>query len=170
MSPSKQQAGRKKIAKDEVVNGNGPLSLKNIEKYLKFSKTYMGAVFVKSFNKLLLKTKEYSLVVYCNFHWFCIFCTKHTFEIFDPLGFLQKAKCLNAKFFLFLKTHLKGKLFYCNPQIQSNTSYQCGLYVAFFIRMRELGNSFHEILRKFSKDFRKNDQLVKQYMKKISLV
>ena len=148
-------------------NKNGPLSLKQIELYMKSCHSYLGALFVKSFKNLLLKVKKYSLIVYCNAHWFCIYSTRTTFEIFDPLGFLQKSNCLSMNFMSFLKTHIKGKILYCNPKIQSDNSNYCGFYVIFFIRMREMGHSFVEILRKFSKNFQKNDSLVQLYVKKI---
>ena len=107
------------------------LSREKIEKFLKKSKTYLGAIYINSFNKFLVNTKRYSLVIYCNFHWFCIYSTEKTFDIFDPLGFLQKAKCFSAKFFTFLKSHIAGKTLKCNPQIQSRKSFFCGYYVVF---------------------------------------
>lgn len=147
-----------------------PLSLKKIERFLKCSPTYIGAIFASSFEKMLLKIEEYSMIVYCNFHWLCIYSTKDTFEIFDPSGFLQKSKCFTKKFFTFLKSHISGKILYCNPKIQSDKSQYCGLYVIFYIKMRDMGYSFRDILRKFSKRLRKNDQLVKEYVEKIYTV
>jgi len=155
---------RKKEKPKELEKENKPLSLKSIEKFLKRSATYIGAISVKKFKNLLVKNERFSLIVYCNFHWFCLYCTRKTVEIFDPLGFLQKTKCLTNQFFSFLRSHIKGKLVYCNPQIQPNSSNKCGLYVIFFIRMRELGFSFFEILSKFSKNFRKNDIKVKKFV------
>ena len=142
-------------------------SLREIEKYLRNSITYMGAVFVKSFKKLLVKAEKYSLIVYCDFHWFCVYSTKKSFEIFDPLGFLQKSKCITNKFFTFLKSHTSGKTLFCNPKIQSDSSKLCGFYSVFYIYMRELGHSFSTILSMFSKNFRKNDQVIKRYIKKL---
>lgn len=146
---------------------NVPGNLSEIESYLKQSKTYLGAVFVSSFKKILLKAQEYSLICYCKSQWFCIYSSKNTFEIFDPSGFFKKAKDLNKKFINFLKTHIQSKILYCNPKIQSDNSEMCGLYIIFFIRMREIGYTFLDILRKFTKDYQKNDSLVKKYVKKI---
>ena len=155
---------------EKAKSEKGPISLENIEKHLRYSRTYLGAVFVKSFKKIILKIDKYSLIVYCNSHWFCVYCTKNTFEIFDPLGFLQKKKCIGKNFLNFLKSHIKGKTLYCNPKVQSDSSYNCGLFVVFFIRMRDMGHSFTDIMRKFSKKFRKNDKLVKLFAKKIDNV
>ena len=143
------------------------LSREKIEKFLKKSKTYLGAIYINSFNKFLVNTKRYSLVIYCNFHWFCIYSTEKTFEIFDPLGFLQKAKCFSAKFFTFLKSHIAGKTLKCNPQIQSRESFFCGYYVVFYIYMRDLGHSFIDILNKFSSNFVKNDSFVVKAVNKM---
>lgn len=149
---------------------NIPVSLKDIERFLKKSRTYLGAIFIDSFKNLLVKVEDYSVIVYCNSHWFCIFVTKHTFEIFDPTGFLQKSKCIGKKFLSFLKVHIKGKILYCNPKIQSDSSQYCGLYVIFFIRMREMGHTFFDILRKFTKKYKKNDTLVKSYVNEMNSV
>ena len=144
-----------------------PLNLKNIEKYLKCSRTYIGSIFANSFKKILLKIDEYSIIVNCKLEWFCIYSTKNTFEIFDPSGVLNKMKLFGKKFLSFLKCHTSGKILYCNPKLQSKSSKYCSLYIIFYIKMREMGHSFQDILRKFSKKYKKNDKLVKQYMDKI---
>jgi len=144
-----------------------PVNLETIENCLKCSPTYIGAIFAKSFKKLLLKLDQFSIVVYCKFHWLCIYSTKETLEIFDPSGFLEKSKCFGQKFLDFLKSHISGKFLYCNPKVQSDSSKYCGLYVIFYIKMRDMGYKFRDILRKFSKKYRKNDQLVKAYVEKL---
>ena len=164
MSPSQPLVGQRRNEKEKI---NVPLNLKTIESYLLCSPTYIGAIFTKSFKKLLIKLDSFSMVVHCKFHWFCVYCTKETIEIFDPLGFLQKAKCLGKKFLSFLKVHINGKTLCCNPKIQSSSSNYCGLYVIFFIKMRDMGYSFRDVLRKFSKKYRQNDKIVKAYVEKL---
>ncbi len=168
MSRRQHLVGEKSVKKPQRNTENvKPLSAESIEKYLRKSRTFLGTINIDSFNKLLIKSKTFSLVLYCNFHWFCVYSTKKTFEIFDPMGFLQKRKCITKKFFKFLKTHLVGKIFYCNPKIQSDQSSLCGFYVIFYIYMRDLGHSFIDILRKFSHKFVKNDRFVYTSVRKM---
>lgn len=148
-------------------NTNKPMKLKKIEKFLRKSKTYIGAFFVKSFKKFLLKAKTYSLIGFCNSHWFCVYSTDKTLEVFDPVGFLQKKDCLGPNFFNFLKANLNQKTLYCNPPVQSVKSFNCGYFVIFYILMREAGYSFIEILAKFSQKLAKNDKLVTDFAKTI---
>lgn len=143
-----------------------PLALRKIEKILAKSKTYLGAIYLSSFKKLLIKAKKYSLIVHCNNHWFCIYSTEKTFEIFDPLGFLQKSKCFSEKFLSFIRSQIGRKILYANPKIQSDTSFACGYFVSFFVLSRDLGQSFNEIISKFSKNYRKNQHLVKTFLSK----
>ena len=51
--------------------------------------------------------------------------------------------------------------------IQSDSSNACGYFVCFFLINRELGLSFNEILSKFTKNYRKNQTLVKLYLNKM---
>ena len=128
----KEMLKLKRNAKDGKPNG---ISSITIEKLLSNSKTYLGNFYVDSFKKILLKAKNFSLVFYCQFHWFCVYSTKKTFEIFDPIGFLTKKKCFGRNFLDFLRAHMKNKVVYANPRIQSDKSFLCGLYVIFFIKM-----------------------------------
>ena len=162
MSRSAQSADRKDIKRRKEA-----LSLNKIEHLLKNSKTYMGAIYSDTFDDLLIKSARYSYVIYCDHHWFCIYVTEKTFEIFDSVGFLQKSDCLPKNFFKFLKTHIKGKTLYCNPKYQSAKSYYCGYYAVFYILMREMGYTFREICSKFSTNYSKNDQFVRKYIKKL---
>ena len=155
----------------EKLNGarkkEKPLALRKIEKFLSKSKTYLGAIYLSSFEKLLVKAKKYSLIVHCNNHWFCIYSTEKTFEIFDPLGFLQKSKCFSEKFLKFIRAQLGQKILYANPKIQSDSSFACGYFVSFFVLSREIGHSFNEIISKFTKNYRKNQFLVKSFLYKL---
>ena len=161
MSPERDEPIKKE------KNGEKPLALKKIEKILARSKYYLGAVYLSSFKNLLIKAKKFSLIVYCNNHWFCIFSSEKTFEIFDPLGFLQKSKCFSVEFLSFIRAQVGQKILYSNPKIQSDDSYACGYFVCFFLLSRELGHSFNEIISKFSKNYRKNQILVKHYLQKL---
>lgn len=155
-----------KSAKEEkvVARKTNPLSLEQIERFLSDSTTYIGSFYLDSFKNLLLKSRTYSIVIYCQHHWFCIFSTPRSFEIFDPLGFLQKSECINDIFMQFLKLQMGKKVLYANPKIQSDKSFACGYFVIFFILNREAGLSFNEILSKFSKNYKKNEMLVKLFL------
>ena len=146
---------------------NKPLSLERIEKYLRNSKTYLGAFYLDSFKNFLIKKDKFSLIFYCDNHWFCIFSSKDSFEIFDPLGFLKKKECFSKYFLKFLKVQIGRKVLYANPKIQSDKSNACGYFVVFFILNRELGYSFNEILSKFTKSYPKNQLLVKHFVNKL---
>ena len=157
-------AGKKRNEEKGENGKNEALSLYKIEKLISKSQTYIGAIYLDSFKKLIVKAKTFSIIVYCDNHWFCIFSTPKTFEIFDPLGFLQKSKCINQIFMKFLKTQLGQKILYANPKIQSDKSFACGYFVSFFILNRESGLSFNEILAKFSKKYKSNERLVKLFL------
>ena len=159
-----QELDRKEKRKKEERK---PLALKKIEKILSRTKYYLGAIYLSSFKDLVVKAKKYSLIIHCDNHWFCIFSSEKTFEIFDPLGFLQKSKCFSDKFLSFIRAQIGSKILYSNPKIQSDHSSACGYFVCFFLLSRELGHSFNEIISKFSKNYRKNQVLVKQFLHKI---
>lgn len=153
----------KENAKKVADINTDALSLRQIERFISKSKTYLGSLYLDSFKGLLIKAENYSVIIFCDGHWFCIFSTLKTFEIFDPLGFLQKSECINKNFMNFLKTQLGRKILYANPKIQSDKSFACGYFVSFFILNRESGLSFNEVLSKFSKNFQKNERLVKLF-------
>ena len=163
--PEVEKPVKAKRRKDQKVGDENPLSLRKIEKLIIKSKTYIGSIFSDSFTNLLIKAKTFSLIVHCNNHWFCIYSTPETFEIFDPLGFLQKADCINSIFISFLKSQLGRKVLYANPKLQSSSSFACGYFVSFFILNRESGLTFNEILSKFSRNYKKNELLVKLFFK-----
>ena len=169
MSPKRplevEKPVKPKRRKDQTVADENPLSLKKIEKLISKSKTYIGSIYSDSFTNILIKAKTFSLIVHCNNHWFCIYSTPETFEIFDPLGFLQKTGCINSIFLSFLKNQLGRKILYANPKLQSGSSFACGYFVSFFILNRESGLTFNEILSKFSKNYKKNELLVKLFFK-----
>ena len=158
--PVKEKRKKDQRVADKKIDS---LSLEQIEKLISNSKTYIGSIYLESFKNLLIKAKTYSLIVNCNRHWFCIFSTPETFEIFDPLGFLQKSGCIDSSFMDFLKIQLGRKILYANPKIQSDSSFACGLFVAFFILHRESGLTYNEILSKFSKHYKKNEMLVRLF-------
>lgn len=166
----KQNPARKspKKPKDPRENNFKGLTASEITAYLKTCSSFLGCFTLKQFKDLLIKLKTFSVVINCDAHWFCIFSTEQTLEIFDPLGFLQKKKCLKKSFINFLKIHVTGKVLYSNPKIQSEKSFACGFYVIFYIRMREMGHSFLEIYHKFGKRFRKNDRLVTEFVQRLN--
>ena len=86
----------------EKLNGarkkEKPLALRKIEKFLSKSKTYLGAIYLSSFEKLLVKAKKYSLIVHCNNHWFCIYSTEKTFEILILWAFCKNRNVLVKNF------------------------------------------------------------------------
>ena len=167
MSPAPETSKRKSL-KRKNKNPEKPLALKKIEKILSKSKTYLGALYLSSFKELLVKAKTYSVIIFCDNHWFCVFSTEKTFEIFDPLGFLQKSKCFSIEFLSFMRAQIGQKILYANPKVQGDDSFACGYFVCFFILSRELGHSFNEIISKFSKNFRKNQTLVKLFLAKLT--
>ena len=156
-----------KKTREPLENNLRGLTAKEITKYLKNCSSFLGCFTLRQFKDLLIKLKTFSVVINCDAHWFCIFSTENTLEIFDPLGFLQKKKCFKKSFINFLKIHLSGKVLYSNPKLQSEDSFACGFYVIFYIRMREMGHTFLEIYHKFGKRFRKNDRLVTEFVQRL---
>jgi len=160
-------SGKKEKQNTRKENKNKSLNLKTIEIYLKSSPTYLGAIYSDSFKHLTVKHNRFSIVVYCKHHWFCLYCTAKTFEIFDPLGFLQKIHCTPQSFFHFLQSHIQGKVLYSNPQIQAKKANTCGYYVILFICLRDMGYSYFDILNLFSNNFPTNDKRVKELVSKL---
>jgi len=146
---------------------NGPLNVATINRYLCSSPTYLGTIIMESFKSMLIQTKTYSLVVLCGGHYFAVYCTSTTFEIFDSLGFLETKDCFSVEMLNFITKHRLTRSIVVNNPVQHTSSKLCGYYVLFFITLRDQGVPFNSIMKKFSKDKRVNDRFVLKFCNKL---
>ena len=91
-------------------------------------------------------------------HWIAIRLDKNQIEIFDPLGFqIFNWKKVPCQLLEFIHYHALNKKILISPRIQSDKSYNCALYCAFYIFNRNF-NSFKQLCSLFSKNLFENDQ------------
>ena len=110
----KLDPGNRKKRKRKNLNGKD-LSLAKIKPFLSKSKSYLGAIYLNSLKNFVVKSHVFSFLVYCNNHWFALYSTPTSFEIFDSLGFMNSKKCFSKSFFrFFIKSKRTQK-----PQSQS---------------------------------------------------
>ena len=144
------------------------LPLAEIEKYLINSKTYLGAIYVSSFKKLIVKSRCFSFLVYCRNHWFVIYSTNNTLEIFDSLGFLKTKSCVTKNVLSFIRNLTGSKNLKASHSVQSTQSTLCGVYSLYYILERDNGKSFEQIMDTFSSVKTDNDLLMERFYNKIS--
>ena len=128
----------------------------------------MDAIELSSFKSIVVQTKFYSFLVSCQNDWFVINCTPTNFEISDSSGFLKTKKCIPSKFLNFLRAQLGSKNLKANHTVQAESSKLCGVYSIYYIRLRDKGYSFEEILDTFKSDLPGNDKLMLKYLNKIA--
>jgi len=157
---------RKRIRKNARKSG---LPLSDIEKYLKHSASYLGAIYVSSFKNLVVKAKCYSFLIYCNHHWIVLYCTTNSVEIFDSLGFLKTKSCITDNVLNFIRNQIGSKNFKANHTIQSPTSQLCGIYSLYYISKRDKGYTFEQIMQSFTDNLLENDALMLRYFNKLSM-
>ena len=96
------------------------------------------------------------LVVNTNSHWLGIYIDISTIEIMDSLGELQKSM-ESKELCRFVCAHLLGKKFLSTPQLQSETSDECGKYAVAFLWYRALTDkSLLDFASVFDKNFANN--------------
>ena len=162
--------GNRLLARKRRKNGNtreNVLRLSEIEKLLSNSHSYQGAIYISSFRSLIVKASTFSFLVYCKNHWFVIYSSKDTIEIFDSLGFLQTKECVSRAFLKFLSNLLGHKQLKASHTLQPDGSNLCGIYSLYFIIMRDKGKTFEEIMDTFSTDLQKNDNLMQRFSNKL---
>ena len=144
------------------------LSLLEIEKHLLSSTSYLGAIYVSSFKSIIVKSLCFSFLVYCNNHWFVIYCCKDNVEIFDSVGFLKTKQCATANLLKFLSNQIGCKNLKASRTLQPTHSKLCGIYALYYIIMRDKGNSFEQIMDTFTYDLANNDNLMLRFFNKIN--
>ena len=143
---------------------------KIIVKFKYASKTFCGVIPIDYLPKTKL-TKTCSFIVNTEDssnigkHWIAIYVPlKGNIEYFDPLGL----KPTNQEIFEFIK--LNNKNYYFNKfEIQSHSSYKCGLYCLFYILLRAKGISIFKISKFFNANSNINDDLIERIFKKLKL-
>jgi len=93
-------------------------------------------------------------------HWVCCWPArdKGTYEYFDSFGLpppLEREKEISM--------HRMTHFFRNDNQIQWEQSVTCGYYCLLFLNERNKGTSFADILKMFSNDLLKNEEVVKDY-------
>ena len=164
----KLDPAKRKKRKRKNLNAND-LSLAKIEPFLSKSTSYLGAIYLNSFKKLVVKSHVFSFLVYCNNHWFALYSTPSSFEIFDSLGFMNSRKCFTQGFLDFLSNQSGHKNLKASHTLQPTNSRLCGVYALYFILQRDNGYSFDDIMNNFSANRNCNDSLMSRFWNKIHL-
>ena len=138
-----------------------------LDKILKPLKSYGGIYFVSDLDNLVISKVPVSVVVFIENHWIGISITQNSVEVMDSLGFCNSAT--NKDFINFICRQIQTKRFYVSPKVQSDQSEICGIYVAVFLKLKELGFSFESILDIFSSAPKENDVLVRNKFKELNL-
>lgn len=144
------------------------LALAEIEKYLVNSTSYLGAIYVSSFKKLIVKARKFSFLVYCTNHWFVIYSDNNTIEIFDSLGFLKTKSCITKNVLNFIRNVTGSKNLKASHSVQSPNSTLCGVFALYYIIQRDSGKTFEQIMGTFSTVKTDNDRLMLRFYNKIS--
>ena len=144
------------------------LPLRELEKNLKGSPSYLGAIYVSSFKSLVVKSRRYSFLIYCNHHWIVLYCTENNIEIFDSLGFLTTKSCVTQNVLNFIRNQIGSRNFKANRTIQSSSSKLCGIYALYYILKRDNGYSFDKIMNNFTNNLTDNDNLMRRFFNKLS--
>jgi hypothetical protein len=96
-------------------------------------------------------------------HWVSIFLTKYP-EFFDSLG--RRPNFYKKEFEYFLVNH--GPQYLYNTQrLQNLVSIHCGKYCLYFIYHRSRNVSIEEIMYKFGKNLKENDEIVSEFCEKV---
>ena len=162
----KLDPGNRKKRKRKNLNGKD-LSLAKIEFFLSKSKSYLGAIYLNSLKNFVVKSHVFSFLVYCNNHWFALYSTPTSFEIFDSLGFMNSKKCFSKSFLDFLSNQSGHKNLKASHTLQPTNSHLCGVYALYFILQRDNGYSFDDIMANFSANLNCNDSLMSRFWNKL---
>ena len=165
-APKKKENKNEKL-KLKSVKQKG-LNAKQIDNLLYCSPSYLGAIDMISFKNMIVNVPCFSFVVNCSNHWFSIYSTPKTFEIFDSLGFLETKGCISHNLLKFVARQIGHKELKATPPLQSKTSTLCGIYCVYFIRQRDQGYTFDQILKKFTQKT-KNEKRMIQFIKNVLL-
>ena len=119
---------------------------------------------MSSFKSLTVKATCFSFLVYCSNHWFVLYCTSNSIEIFDSLGFLDTKECVSNNLLLFIHSHIGSKNFKASHTVQPPSSELCGVYALYYIIMRDNGSSFDQIMSTFTSNLKENDLLMQRFI------
>jgi hypothetical protein len=136
------------------------LNAKQIDNSLYCSPSYLGAIDMITFKNIIVNVPCFFFVVNCFNHWFSIYYTPKTFEIFDSLGFLETKGCISHNLLKFVAQRIGHKELKTTPSLQSETSTLCGIYFVNFIRQRDQGYTFDQILKKIHSENKNKKQMI----------
>ena len=125
-------------------------------------KNFAGILKLNDLDEISIFNFPISFISVLDNHWFAVFVSRESIEIFDSLGPESK---------LFQNNHLNE--FLCNNlinrnlkifrQVQDVGSVYCGQFVLLFLKLRA-HMTFDEISTVFSNDFTENDKLVIKFL------
>ena len=161
-APVKTKRGLKKTKRRNASE----LNVDAVNHHLLCSPTYIGTIIMKSFKTMIIQTQNFSFVVSCGNHFFAVYCTPESFEIFDSLGFLKSKDCVSKHMIHFINSHMISRNLCVNHPVQHDNSKLCGYFVIYFIKLRDSGKTFDQIMKTFYKDKRKNNDLVMNVVNK----
>ena len=124
------------------IPSNVKRKLQNVAKRLKKSITFIGCF--SYLDNFVIKAKEFSFFLACKFNIVCFYVTKKTFEILDPLGFINTMKTLRSETLCKLMSFAQTKKILCNVKSKN----VCPSMFEAFIKLRDSGISFVTAIKK----------------------
>lgn len=154
----------KKIIKKTKKEG---LTTKEILSLLSGSNNFLG---VFAANKVPLLRDNYLPIFFIvnidesffpGSHWIAVRIDSRSVEIFDSLGFSTfRWKTFPNSLLDFFKRYNNSHSFRISPRLQSDNSYSCGLFCAYFCIARNK-LTFSECLKKFTSDLKSNEIIIR---------
>ena len=146
------------------------MDAKNINGLVKKLPNFGGIFDASQLDKVKILGLPVSLIVNANEHWLGIYLDSENMEIMDSLGELQNSM-KNKELCRFVCAHLLGKKFVSTPQLQSNSSSDCGMYAVSFLWYRSFTESslikFSEI---FDQNFEYNSEKISEIFKTVKAI
>ena len=155
----KKEIKIEKVKKRGITSGKINAFLSNAPHFLGcFAQDELSTLTIQSLPVFLIVNFDHSLS--SGTHWIALYITKKRLEIYDPLGF-NVMRWPNFPHLLldFLHKFSIHRRILISKEIQPIRSTLCGFYCIFFVCYR-LDHSFTDCVNKFSRNLRKNDQIL----------
>jgi hypothetical protein len=135
-----------------------------LSKLLRNQKMFGGIYYLKDLENIVISKVPLSIIVHAEDHWIALYLGKKSVEIMDSLGFCNFVS--NNIFVNFICRQIQTKTFQITPKLQNNSDI-CGIYCAIFLKLKENGCSFDEILNLFPGNFKGNDKIARRKFKNL---
>ena len=147
------------VSVKKLVNRSEPVNGKEINDELSTVPSYIGIFKLEDIDKLRIIKFPISFVVYYREHWTAFYVLSTKLDIMDSTHSLMENP--TTEFINFLYQN-RNKTITINPIVQGSQTNTCGLYVLDFIQSRENGDSYSQVLQKFTDNNMINDYIINQ--------